>query len=93
MEKNVRIDILKYALVHLEIERSAVQEKIDRIKSDLGKGPGGSGGGRPMPVIAALVPAPRRRRMLSASARKRIGAAQKRRWAEYHKTKKVVTAG
>ena len=75
-------DILQYALTHLENERAAIQEKIDHIKSQLG-------GKVSAPAATAEVPEGdgRKKRVLSASARKRIAAAQKKRWAEHRKAK------
>jgi hypothetical protein len=79
-KSNTNVDILRYALTHLEQERDQIQAKIDHINSQLGQkvsapaaasGPAGS--------------APRKKRTLSASARKRIAAAQKKRWAEHRK--------
>jgi hypothetical protein len=88
-------EILEYALSHLEMERDAIQAKIDHIKQDLG-------GGRIVraravaevspslvdPDTEAAAP-PRKRRVLSDAARKRIAAAQKRRWAEHRKKQKA----
>lgn len=72
-------DILRYALIHLEQERDEIQGKIDHIHSQLGH--------RAEPAVAAsgAIATPRKKRILSASARKRIAAAQKKRWAEHRK--------
>ena len=71
-------EILRYALTHLEQERDSILERIAHIKSQLGQ-----------KVSAALAgiadAAPRKKRTLSASARKRIAVAQKKRWAEHRK--------
>ena len=72
--------ILEYALQHLERERDELQAKIDHIRQQLGgraSSPAArnSGAGEPAPA----------RRVLSPAARKRIAAAQKRRWAEHRK--------
>lgn len=78
-KSNTNADILLYALTHLEQERDRIQEKIDHVNSQLGRkvsAPAASG---------AADPAPKKRRTLSASARKRIAAAQKKRWAEHRK--------
>jgi hypothetical protein len=82
VKSNTHADILRYALTHLERERNQIQEKIDHINSQLGQ-----------KVSAAAVTAaasggdaaPRKKRTMSASARKRIAVAQKKRWAEHHK--------
>ena len=60
---------LRMALVGYEIERNKIEEKIREVQSALG-----TTGNTAAPV------APKRRKM-SAAARRRIGAAQKRRWA------------
>jgi hypothetical protein len=71
--------ILEYALRHLERERDEIQAKIDHIRRQLGS---------PTPANDASTSSePRRKRVLSESARKRIAAAQKRRWAEHRKAK------
>ena len=91
-------EILAYALSHLEQERDAIQAKINHIKQEL-KGLRIS----PARAVAAVGPAaaegesadiaveapPRKKRILSEAARKRIAAAQKRRWAEHRKKQKA----
>jgi hypothetical protein len=70
--------ILEYALHHLERERDEIQAKIEHIRRQLGS------------RIAATPPTssePRPKRVLSESARKRIAAAQKRRWAAHRRAK------
>lgn len=76
--------ILEYALRHLEREREEIQSKIDHIVSQLGHRPIAAVGAS---AAAAPVAAPRKKRVLSEAARKRIAAAQKRRWAEHRKAK------
>jgi len=74
---NQNAAILEYALHHLERERDEIQAKIDHVRRQLG--------GRPdAPVMPSE---PRRKRVLSEDARKRIAAAQKRRWAEHRRAK------
>ncbi|MES1257977.1 MAG: hypothetical protein ABUS51_06090 [Acidobacteriota bacterium] len=86
-------EILEYALSHLEQERDTIQARIDHIRRELG-------GRRTAPARAAAVSAassaepeteaaPRKTRVLSEAARKRIAAAQKRRWAEHRKKQKA----
>lgn len=80
-KSSTHTDILRYALTHLEHERDAIQAKIDHIYTQLGE--------KVSAVVAAVTaPAsvPRKKRTLSAAARKRIAAAQKKRWAEHRKT-------
>ncbi len=78
---NQNAAILEYALHHLEMERDEIQAKIDHIRRQLG--------GRVVnsPAPAGASTEPRKKRVLSAAARKRIAAAQKRRWAEHRKAK------
>ena len=75
---------LEAALVGLELKRNEINQLIEDIKRQLG--------GRTSKASAGLVPAsvaktqgPRKKRVLSAEARRRIAAAQKRRWAEHRK--------
>jgi hypothetical protein len=80
-KSSTHADILRYALTHLELERDQIQEKIDHINSQLGEKVSA-----PPAESGSAVAAPRKKRTLSASARKRIAAAQKKRWAEHRKT-------
>ena len=62
--------LLEAALEGLEIHKQRIEEQIRQIRSLLGRNPDETD---------------HKRRDLSPAARKRIGAAQKRRWAEYRK--------
>lgn len=75
--------ILEYALHHLEKERDEIQAKIDHIRRQLGNR---NSGHVATPADGASA-APAAKRVLSESARKRIAAAQKRRWAAHRKAK------
>lgn len=82
--------ILEYALKHLEAEREEIQSKIDHIRRQLGGGV--SSGSVASSANAVAAPAAsgaagRKKRVLSPAARKRIAAAQKKRWAEHRKAK------
>ena len=77
--------ILEYALHHLERERDEIQAKIEHIRRQLGGR--SSNSSSPTVVASATATEPGRKRILSESARKRIAAAQKRRWAEHRKAK------
>jgi hypothetical protein len=78
--KNSRnLDILRYALSHLEQERDAIQAKIDHIHSQLGQ--------KVSAPAATAAATPKTPRNLSDAARKRIAAAQKKRWAAHRKAK------
>lgn len=85
--------LLQAALEGLELQRQKIEENISQVKSILGVGE--KRRGRPPGKGTATKAASRSngaggRSPLSAAARKRIAAAQKRRWAEY---RKKVSAG
>jgi hypothetical protein len=80
---NQNAAILEYALRHLETERDEIQAKIDHVRRQLG----GKAASSSVPEAE-----PRRKRVLSEAARKRIAAAQKRRWAEHRKAQKQIKA-
>jgi hypothetical protein len=71
--------LLTAALEGLELQRQRIDEQIKEVRSLLGRGPGRRG----RPPGSGRKRGPGR---LSAAARKRIAAAQKRRWAEYRKS-------
>jgi hypothetical protein len=79
--KNVDESLLTAALEGLELQKRRIEEQIQEVRSLLGKGSGRRG--RPPTPHSNGGPG---RRQLSEAARKRIGAAQKRRWAEYRKS-------
>jgi hypothetical protein len=75
-------ELLRAALEGLEAQKRRIDDQIKQVQAMLGR--------RKRPAVAvAEEPAepakPRRKRQLSAAARQRIAAAQKRRWAEYRK--------
>jgi hypothetical protein len=81
--------LLTAALEGLELQKQRIDEQIQEVRSLLGKTPGRRGrppgstnSGSTTNGSATKRPATR----LSAAARKRIAAAQKRRWAEYRKS-------
>lgn len=80
--------LLAAALEGLELQKQRIDEQIREVRSLLGKGPGRRGRTAAATNGSETSPAPATKRggRLSASARKRIAAAQKRRWAEYRKT-------
>jgi len=82
-KSNQNAEILEYALRHLEKERDEIQARIDHVRKQLGSRPAASA------PAAAPSAAPRKKRVLSEAARKRIAAAQKRRWAEHRKQAKT----
>jgi hypothetical protein len=69
---------LQAALEGLELQRQRIEEQIREVRGMLGKSHRGvrEHGGETSP----------RKRQLSNAARKRIAAAQKKRWAEYRKS-------
>lgn len=78
-------DILEAALHGLEAQRQKLDEHIQHVRRMLGGQRGRSsksGGGE---ASARTTTAARKRRPLSAEARKRIAAAQKKRWAAFRK--------
>jgi hypothetical protein len=70
------------ALVGYEIEKERIAAKIREIQSELA--------GKPASGAAVKGEDAPKKRVLSAAARKRIAAAQKKRWAEH---RKKVAAG
>jgi hypothetical protein len=80
--------LLTAALEGLELQKQRIDEQIQEVRSLLGKTParrgrppGSTNGGSANDGATTT-----KRTRLSASARKRIAAAQKRRWAEYRKS-------
>ncbi|MCC7497455.1 MAG: hypothetical protein IT160_07755 [Bryobacterales bacterium] len=71
--------LLSAALEGLQLQRKRIDEQIAQVRALLG--------GRRVKSATVSVPAAKspRKRQLSEAARKRIAAAQKRRWAEYRK--------
>ena len=76
---------LEAALVGLELKRNEIDGLISKIKKQLGGKSSSALSVSVAPSAAKSAGAPRKRRVLSAEARKRIAAAQKRRWAEHRK--------
>ncbi len=70
--------VLQAALEGLERQRERTEEHIAELRRHFGK--------------ATPKGAPRKRRTMSATARKRIAQAQKKRWAEYRKGTKAKEA-
>jgi hypothetical protein len=67
-------EILIAAIEGFDAQKTRIDAKIAELRQMLNGGP-----------TATSAPAPRKRRMMSAAARKRIGEAQRKRWAEYKK--------
>lgn len=77
--------IVQAALAGLEARRVRVEEQIATVRGLLGgqrTAPRAAAGANEAPSVA---PARKKRRTMSAAARKRIALAAKRRWAEWRK--------
>ena len=78
-KRGVDLVTLQMALVGYQIERQKIDDKISEIRAQL-KDTGGA---------SSSLPAAKKdtgtRRVLSPAARRRIAAAQKKRWAEHRK--------
>jgi len=71
------LTILQMALVGYESEKRKIEDKINELKARIN--------GKRIPAGKAAKKSPGARRILSAAARARIAAAQKRRWREHRK--------
>jgi hypothetical protein len=74
------LTILEMALVGYQVERQKIADKIGQIQAQLG------GKAAPARSTGAVKSAGHAKRVLSAAARARISAAQKKRWAEHRKS-------
>lgn len=72
--------LLEAALEGLELQKTRIEEQIDEVRRLLSRRPSSKSASP-----EARTAPPRTKRELSPAARKRIAAAQKRRWAEYRK--------
>ncbi len=81
--------LLAAALEGLELQRTRLDEQIERVKGMLGK----SGLKMAAEAQSIKIPEPaRKRRRLSAEGRARIAEAQRRRWAAARRKPKAVAA-
>jgi len=81
--------LLTAALEGLELQKQRINQQIEEVRTLLGKTPGRRGrppGSTNSASTNSSVASKRTGSRLSAAARKRIAAAQKRRWAEYRKS-------
>ena len=76
---------LEAALVGLELKKNEIDGLIAKIKKQLGGKSSATLSVSSAPAAGKSQGTPRKKRVLSAEARKRIAAAQKRRWAEHRK--------
>jgi hypothetical protein len=67
---------LQMALVGYRVEKQKIEDQIRRIEAQLQGRRGSSGAAAAKPAV---------KRVLSAAARARIAAAQRKRWAEHRK--------
>jgi hypothetical protein len=93
-------EILEAALQGLETQKQKIDEQISQVRSLMGRrvgrppksagssggSTGGGGGATKKASGAGYSGGRRKKRVLSAEARKRIAAAQKKRWAAFRKT-------
>ncbi len=82
--KSLDAGILSAALEGLELQKQRLEQQIAEVRRLLGA--------RTRRAAAVAVEAKKPRRSLSAAARKRIAAAQRKRWAEWHKKGKTTGA-
>lgn len=80
-------DILQAALVGFEVQKQKIEAKIGELKAQLRGKPAASG---PAPAVAPAHAKKGGRRVLSDAARERIAAAQRKRWADFHKQKSAA---
>ena len=78
-------ELLQAAVEGLEAQKQRIDDQIAEIKARLGR----RGPGRPPKAVQAPT---KKKRILSAAARKNISAAQKKRWAASRKGKKTATS-
>ena len=88
MPRQATVDrtILEAALVGLDHQKSEIDAKVNEIRRRLR-----SLAPAKAPAAAAAAVKPRKKRVLSPAARKRIADATKKRWAEY-RAKKAAAA-
>jgi hypothetical protein len=83
-------EIFEAALHGLESQKQRLEEQIAHVRSlmgrRVGRPPKQSGGGGGTTKAAGSSGSGRKKRVLSAEARKRIAAAQKKRWAAFRKS-------
>jgi hypothetical protein len=80
--------LLEAALFGYQVEKEKIEAKIRELQVQLK--------GKKAPVAAAAAAKPAKaggKREMSEEARERIAAAQKKRWAEFHKRKAATQSG
>jgi len=80
---NLTPEILAAALQGLEAQKARLDDQIAEVSRMLGA--------RPQEPAPAAAPKPKRR--MSGAGRKRVAAAQRKRWAEFHRQKAAAAKG
>jgi peptidoglycan hydrolase CwlO-like protein len=78
--------ILEAALQGLETQKQTLEAQISEVRGLLGRRPGRPAKNSRPAAAASSEAGAKPKRVLSAEARKRIAAAQKKRWAAYRKS-------
>jgi hypothetical protein len=81
-------EILIAALQGLELQRDKLDEQIAEVRALLGRKVGRPAKVAVSNVLSVAAVSSGRKRVLSSEARKRIAAAQKKRWAAFRKNRK-----
>jgi hypothetical protein len=74
----INAELLQAALSGYQAEYTRIEQAMEEIRRELGSS-----------TATASKPAEDGKRTMSSAARKRIAAAQKKRWAEYHRSKEA----
>ena len=77
------------ALEGLLLQKQRLEDQIRQVRELMGKRRGRPPGAHSAAATSKVEKAPRKARQLSDAARKRIAAAQKKRWADYRKQQAV----
>jgi cell division septum initiation protein DivIVA len=77
--------LLQAALYGYQVEKEKIEARIHDLQAQLK--------GKKTPAASAKTAKAGGKRKMSAAARARIGAAQKKRWAEFHKKKAAAQGG
>jgi hypothetical protein len=83
MAVNADVEILQAALIGLQHMLSQVEQKIEDLRNKVGQ---------PSASFSLAAPGAPRKRNLSAEARERIAAAQRKRWAAFKNAKRKKSA-
>jgi len=78
-------ELLQAALYGYQMEKEKIEAKIRELQAELK--------GKKAPVAAAKPAKSTGKRQMSEAARARIAAAQRKRWAEFHKKKAAAQSG